>query len=122
MSEDSQKRWVEKFFDQLDEGLEWYSPGSISWRFNAEENWLQLAPCLLELVGGAEDGASVYPFYSLNVSHLIEIFDELPEMLWNTMYDEFSMEGQIGGDDAWITFSRAPFDDEEPQDVFDPTD
>jgi hypothetical protein len=118
--EEPQRRWVEKFLKQLDEALEWQSPGSISWRFQAEENWLRLAPCLLELVGGANNGESVYPFYSLNVSHLIEIFDDLLEMSWNTMYDEFSMEGQIDGEDAWITFSREPFDDEQAQDAFDP--
>jgi hypothetical protein len=120
VSENSQGQWMGKFLDQLDEALEWQSPGSISWRFQAEENWLRLAPSLVELVGGAHDGESVYPFYSLNISHLIAIFDELPEMSWNTMYDEFSMEGHIDGEDVWITFSREPLDDEQAQDAFDP--
>ena len=113
-------RWVEKFLDQLSEALEQRSPGTMSWRFHEDENWLRVAPALVELIGGADDGEPVFPFYSLHVSHLLEIFDELPEMLWDTMSNEFSVEGQIDGDDAWITFSQDPFDDEEPQEVLDP--
>jgi hypothetical protein len=112
-------RWVEKFLDKLDEALEWQSPGTISRRFNEVENWLQLAPSPVELFRGADDGDSVYHFYSVHISRLIEIFDELPEILWNMMNNEFSVEGRIDGDDAWITFSKNPFDDEESQDVLD---
>ncbi len=113
-------RWVDECLERLNEALELRSPGTISWRFHEDENWLRLGPSLVELVGGAEDGEPVYPFFSLHVSHLIEIFDELPEMLWDTMNNEFSLEGKIAGDDAWITFSSEPFDDEEPHDVLDP--
>lgn len=113
-------RWVEKFLDQVEQALEWQSLGTISWRFHEPENWLRIAPCPIELIGGAEDGATAYPFFFLHLSNLIERFDELPEMFWDTMNNEFSLEGKIDGDDAWITFSRAPFDDEEPQDVLDP--
>src|SRR5436309_11904356 len=113
-------RWVEKFFDQLDLSLEWHSPGTMAWRFAEEEGWLQIAPCPLEVVGGADDGESVYPFYSLHVSALLEVFDDVPEMLWSTMAHEFSLEGKIDGQDAWITFHEAPFDGEEPDDVLDP--
>jgi hypothetical protein len=113
-------RWVEKFLDQLDMSCEWQSMGTMAWRFLEDEGWLQIAPCPLEVVGGADDGDSVYPFYSLHVSHLIEIFDELPELRWDTMSNEFSVEGKIDGDHAWITFSSEPFEDEEPRDVLDP--
>lgn len=115
-----QMRWVEKFLDKLGEAVELQSPGTISWCFNEEENWLRVAPSLVEIVGGADDGESVYPLYSLQMSILIESFDELPEMLWDTMNNELSVEGKIDGDEAWITFSKEPFDDDEPQDVIDP--
>jgi len=113
-------RWIEKFLDQLETAIKWQSPGTMSWRFHEDENWLRLAPSLVELVGGADDGEAVYPFFSLHLSNLMEIFDELPEMSWDGMNNEFSVEGKIDGDDAWITISREPFDDEEPEDVFDP--
>jgi hypothetical protein len=113
-------RWPEKVLDRLEQSLEWQSPGALSWRFHEDENWLRLAPSVVELVGGADDGESVYPFFSLHLSHWIEIFDRRPEMIWNTMGNEFSLEGKINDEDAWVTFSREPFDDEEPQDVLDP--
>src|SRR5450432_2352473 len=103
---DMPMRWFEKVLDQLEQSLEWMSPGALSWRFDEEENWLRLAPSVIEVVGGADDGESVYSFFSLDVSHLIEIFDELPEMIWNTMSNEFWVEGKVDGEDAWITLSR----------------
>ena len=112
-------RWVEKFLDQLDQALEWKSLGTISWRFHKDENWLRLAPSLVEMVGGADDGEPVYPFFFLHISPLIEVFDDLPEMAWDTMSNELSLEGKIDGEDAWINLSREPFEDEEPRDVFD---
>ena len=101
-------QWVEEFLGQLEGSLEWQSLGTISWRFVEDENWLLLAPSILEVVGGANDGETVYPFYSLDVSHLVEVFDEVPAMHWNTMHDEFSLEGKIDGEDAWVTFSIGP--------------
>lgn len=112
-------KWVEKLLDKLGDAVEMQSPGTISWRFDEVESWLQVAPSRLERVGGANDGESIFPFYSLDISELIEVFDEFPAMHWNSMHDEFSVEGKIDGDDAWITFSRDPFDDEEPEDVID---
>lgn len=74
----------------------------------------------MELVGGADDGEPVYPFYGLQISHLVELFDEPPEVSWDAMHNELSVEGLIDGDQAWITFSREPFADAEPEDVLDP--
>ena len=113
-------RWLEKVLGRLDEAVEWHAPGAMAWRANEAENWLRLAPSTVELVGGADDGESVYPFYSLHVSHLIGIFDEPPDLRWDTMSNEFSAEGRIDGDDVWVTLSREPFEDEEPEDVLDP--
>jgi len=113
-------QWVEKFLNQLDLSLEWQSLGTMAWRLHEDEGWLRIAPCPLEVVGGPDDGEAVYPFYSLHIAQLIEVFDGVPEMLWATMNGEFSLEGRIDGDDAWITFQEAPFGDEEPSDVLDP--
>lgn len=113
-------KWVDTFLDRLDEAVEWQSPGKLACRYIPDEDWLLIAPAALEMVGGAVDGESVYPFFTLHVSHLIEVFDEIPEMMWNTMQNEFSVEGEIDGDEAWVTISREPFDDDEPEDIVDP--
>lgn len=112
--------WMQKALDQLDHSLEWQSLGQMAWRYLDEDSCLTLAPALLEMLGGADDGQAVYPFYSLDVSSFVEIFDEPPSTVWNGMTNELSMEGKIDGDDAWIIFQREPFDDDEPQDVVEP--
>lgn len=112
--------WVEKFLDQLDLSLEWQSLGTLAWRFYEDEGWLQIAPASLEVVGGADDGETVFPFFSLHVAKLIEVFDDVPDMLWTTMDGEFSLEGKIDGHDAWVTIHEAPFEDDIPLDILDP--
>lgn len=112
--------WVQKAIDQLDRALEWSSLGKMSWRYDEEDSCLTLAPALLEVVGGADDGEAVYPFYSLDVSAFGEVFDEPPTTMWAGMSNELSMEGVIDGNDAWIVFRREPFDDDDAQDVVDP--
>ena len=111
--------WVDKVFDKLVEAFEMQSPGNITTRFIEVENWLRVAPSPVEVVGGVDDGQSIYPFYSLQMSVLVELFDEPPEIFWDTMSNELSVEGQIDGEDAWITFSSEPFVDDEPEDVLD---
>lgn len=113
-------QWVDLFLEQLQGAIEGHAPGSISWRYNPEENELRVAPGLVELVGGAEDGETVFPTYGLDVSHVIQVFDEPPVVLWNTMDNELCMEGLIAGEEAWVIFSREPFDDDDPRDVLDP--
>jgi len=112
--------WVQKALEQLDLSVEWRSLGKMAWRYVEEDSCLTLAPALLEMVGGADDGEAVYPFYTLEVSSFVEIFDGPPTTHWDGMANELSMESKIDGDDAWIIFKREPFDDDEPQDVVDP--
>jgi len=112
--------WIQKALDQLDQSLEWKSLGKISWRYDPDDSCLMLAPALLEMVGGANDGEEVYPSYSLDVSSFSVVFDELPVTIWDGMANELSMEGNIDGNDAWIIIRRDPFDDDEPNDIVEP--
>ena len=84
------------------------------------ERLLRMAPCPLEVVGGADDGEVIFPNFSLHIAHLIEVFDGVPEILWSTMNGEISLDGKIDGEEAWIMLYDRPFDDEEPGDVLDP--
>ena len=74
---------------------------------------LIIAPALAEIVGGAEDGEAVFPFFSMHLAALAQAFDALPEMSWDTMYDELHVEGEIDGEDAWITIRKFPFEEED---------
>ncbi len=47
---------------------------------------------------------------------MAQAFDALPEMSWDTMHDELHVEGEIDGEDAWITMQKFPLtDDEKPR-------
>lgn len=113
-------QWVDLFLEQLQGAIEGHAPGSISWRFNSDENELRIAPGLVELVGGAQDGETVFPTYWLDISQVIEVFDAPPQVHWNTLDNEICIEGLIAGEEAWIIFARDPFDDDDPRDILDP--
>ena len=34
-------------------------------------------------------------------------------MSWDTMHDELHVEGEIDGEDAWITIQKFPFEEED---------
>jgi len=74
---------------------------------------LIIAPVLAEIVGGAEDGEEVFPFFSMHLAALAQAFDALPEMSWDTMHDDLHVEGEIDGEDAWITIQKFPFEEED---------
>ena len=112
--------WLNKVRDQVAQSVEFSSIGGMVWRLDSEGRCLMLAPGVQEISGGPDDGAEVYPFYTLDVSAFVEIFDEPPEMHWDNMRNEFSMEGKIGGEFAWIVFCREPFDGDKPREIIDP--
>ena len=113
---DNTPQWVDAILEVLEGCIESYSPGSFELRFVPEECQLSIAPALVEIVGGAEDGEEAFAYFSLQLAALARAFDGLPHMSWNTMQDELHVEGTIDGEDAWITVQKFPFgDDEKPR-------
>ncbi len=110
---DDAPQWVEAIVDVLEGCIEGYSPGSFELQFSPVECQLIIAPALAEIVGGAEDGEEVFAFFSIHLAALAQAFDALPEMSWDTMYDELHVEGEIDGADAWITIRKFPFEEED---------
>jgi len=110
---DDAPMWVDTVLDMFDACVEGYSPGSFELRFISEESQLVIAPALAEMVGGAEDGEEVYAPFSVHLAELAKAFDVLSEMSWNTMHDELHLEGEIDGEDVWITLQKFPFEDDE---------
>lgn len=109
-------RWVEVVVGALEDCIEGYGPGSFDLQYLAEESHLIVAPATIELVGGAEDGEEIYPQFSVHLAALAKKFDAPPEMSWDTLYDELQIDGEIDGQDAWITLRKFPLEeDEEPQ-------
>ena len=90
------------------------APGGLRWVFIPEELQLIFARSVVELQGGAHDGAEVYSFYSVELHSILRLFDELPAVLFCSREGECSVEGTIDGSPAWIVFQTHPFEDERP--------
>ena len=112
--------WLNKVRDQLEQSVEFSSIGGMVWRLDSERRCLILSPGIQEISGGPDDGAEVFPFYTLQVSAFAELFDEPPEIQWDNRHNELSIEGKIGGDDACLVFCREPFDGDKPRAIIDP--
>ena len=106
--------WMDTLLDNLESFVEFQTPGSLDIRYNTADCKLIIAPDVLELVGGEHDGDEVFAFFTVDLTALMNEFDELPEVMWNTMHDELWVDGQIDGADAFVIFRRNPFSDAGP--------
>lgn len=104
--------WVGAVLESLE--VESDSPGALCWAFIPEEGQLILAPAVVELEGGAHDGAEVFSFYHVEVHSIFMLFDEPPAVTFSTRDGECSVEGMIEDAPAWIVFQTHPFEDESP--------
>jgi len=89
--------WTDKVLDQLETFLELASPGDFDTRLIEEDDHLLMAPDLVEMVGGPDDGAECYPFITVRLRELLELFDEVLGATWNTQHRELDVHGKIDG-------------------------
>jgi hypothetical protein len=101
--------WIDALLAKLELFVELQSSGALDIQY--VEGELVISPDVLELVGGENDGDEVFPFFNVELSALMDEFDERPEVTWNTMHDELWVDGQIGGTAAFVIFRRNPFSD-----------
>ena len=99
--------------DRLETFLELESPGAIAVRVIEEDDHLLIAPDLVEMVGGPDDGAECFPSITVRLLELLELFDEVLGATWNTQHRELNVDGKIGGKDVSVTIQREPFEDVE---------
>ena len=104
--------WVDAILESLH--VESDSPGGLRWAFVPKEQQLVLAPTVVEVQGGAHDGAEVFSFYNVELHSIFMLFDEPPAVFFSTRDGECSVEGTIDDAHAWITFQTQPFEDEGP--------
>jgi hypothetical protein len=107
--------WIARAIERFDTCLELNSPGGMSWRFVEDDHLLIIAPSTIEMVGGRDDGESIFPSFHLDVGDLAGVFDEPPQISWSTREQTVSLEGKIAGKDAWIEVQSEPFNDEGPR-------
>ncbi len=106
--------WMDDLVEHMESFIECTCAGSLDIRFGVDEPVLHVAPELLELAGGMNDGEEVFPMFTIDVSALLSEFDEGPDVRWDTMQGELSIDGTIDGDEAIVILRQHPFDDVTP--------
>ena len=105
--------WAAKVLAVIDVCVELQSPGSLAVAIT-EDHELLIAPAGAEIMGGPHDGESVFPFLSLEVSRLAEVFDSAPAIVWHTHdVPSIGFEGTIDGAEAIVMVFSEPFPDDE---------
>ena len=107
----TERDWVKTALDRLDACLQWESLGGMGWRL-IEDGPLIVAPALIEMIGGRNDGEEVFAAFSLDLGEFARVFDAPPQIIWSTRERSVSFEGKIGEEDAWIEIRSEPFDDD----------
>ena len=109
--------WQDKVIEALENAMEFFSPGALTYTLRDDEHVLVVAPSLLEMEG-EENG--VYPHFSFDISGFAKLFDDAPEIVWRTFPDlALSFDGQIDGENAVVEVLGHPFEEAQAIGVVD---
>jgi len=109
--------WHDKVMEALENAIELFSPGALTFASVDDGHALAVAPSLLEVEG--EEG-SVFSHFGFDISSFAELFDESPDIGWRTYPDPaISFGGQIDGQEACVEVFGHPLKDAQPIGVVD---
>ncbi len=96
------------------------------WSKPEENTWgtwlLEIAPSVLEISGGRDDGAAVFDFVDVDLLALPKCLDEAECCIYDPNYGEephLTLEGKKGEREIVVQIYFVPFADAEPHSVFD---
>jgi hypothetical protein len=96
----------------------WSKPDDNSWG-----TWLlEIAPSVVEISGGKEDGETGFDFVDVDLLALPKCLDEVESFSYEPDYGDeprLTLEGKKGERDIVIEIYLTPFEDAEPSTVFD---
>jgi len=122
----SVQTWIDTLVSTIIGSIE--TSGAMgSWKFYYSEDKeviteLIIYPTSVELIGGAVDGTTVLPSFSLNLQNIISVFDSVVDLLWYS--DDFginddggssiTIEGVFEGHEIWVKVQSESPEGEEP--------
>jgi hypothetical protein len=90
---------------------------------NAWGTWLlQVAPSVIEISGGKDDGDTVFDFVDVDLLALPKCLDEVESLSYDPAFGEsprLTLTGKKGKYEVTVEVYFEPFEDDEPQTVFD---
>jgi hypothetical protein len=96
----------------------WAKPDDNSWG-----TWLlQIAPSVIEISGGKEDGATVFDFVDLDLLALPHCLDEVETFAYEPDYGNeprVTLVGKKGKHEVVVEIYFEPFEDDEATTIFD---
>jgi hypothetical protein len=96
----------------------WAKPEDNSWGL-----WLiQIAPAVIEFAGGKDDGATGFDFVDVDLLALPKCLEEIESFTYDPDYGErphLTLVGKRGQHEIVVEVYFAPFEDAEPESVFD---
>lgn len=96
----------------------WAKPDENSWG-----TWLlEVAPSVLEIAGGKDDGATGFDFVDVDLLALPQCLDEVESFAYDPDYGEephLTLSGKKGRREIVVQVYFMPFEDAEPATVFD---
>ena len=110
-------RWHDKVMEALENAIELFSPGALTFALGDDGDALAVAPSLLEL---EEEEGDVFSHFHFDISNFAELFDEPPDIGWRTYPDSaISFGGRIDGQEASVEVFGQPLEDAQPIGVVD---
>ena len=124
-------RWLEELLDAVCAACVSDVKGRMSgfscrWAKPDENSWgtwlLEVAPSVLEIAGGKDDGATGFDFIDVDLLALPKCLDEVESFSYDPDYGEephLTLAGKKGRREITVQVYFAPFEDAEPETVFD---
>jgi hypothetical protein len=96
----------------------WSQPDDNAWG-----TWLlQVAPCVVEIAGGKDDGEAVFDFVDVDLLALPGCLDEVESFIYDPAFGDqprLTLTGKKGQNEVVVEVFFEPFEDDDPQTVFD---
>jgi hypothetical protein len=124
-------KWLEAVLDAVCEACVSDVKGRMSgfscrWSHPGDNLWgtclLQLAPSVIEIAGGQDDGTAGFDFVDVDLLGLPKCLDEVESFAYDPDYGErphLTLVGKKGGHEVVVEIFFQPFEDAEPDTVFD---
>jgi hypothetical protein len=124
-------KWLEELFGFACEACVSEVKGRMSgfscrWAKPEDNSWgiwlLEIAPAVVEFAGGKDDGEAAFDFVDVDLLALPRCLDEVESFGYDPAYGEqprLALIGRKGKHEVVVQIFFEPFDDDEPQTIFD---
>ena len=127
---DSTPCWLKALVERIIESIQPINPiGKLGYRYTQSEDaddpetwFVHIFPSPNEAFGGCHDGERIFPGFTLHLSHLLDAFTSVGELVWKstTVYNEeldgpeFLLQGDFAGNAVVVRIFAYPPRDEKP--------